>query len=1662
MKKFIGIVLCISMVLSCLTSVFAAQTEIGSKTWLQTFTGYESGVPDEMELGNITEGLSLAVGESGLFGKAADDTAFALKIDHDESVTVTNEQTYPYFQWTRTRTTAGIENFSENDIFCWGYEFALDSYYGTKDIRLDVQNQDNQRKSFALVSMANNSSGKTMVNGQTLTSYIPLNTWVSFDFVLHTGTNLLDVYYNGNKVIENMDLTDKIGTSTSRVNFYRMFMRPQKVDGKYAKTTNYIDNFYAKVVTEEPVITPVTLTSQSSDIMISQQAKSISANAELSVSEFKNLLTAPEGCEIIVEDESKNEQTGIISAGYVRIKTADNKYAYYTLTTYTPSVLVYNGFDSLLGKTFENNQTIDGITVYSSEGDSASGVLEDGETVIKIKTAPNGKTSARKLNMQRTDVGEDCFAIAFDFKTDRCDSNAGMTIRYENASGGQQNYNDVISFKNDGSIQFSYNNVGRYEANTWYHITIFASQVTKKAALYINGEFVTEINWNILSSFNRIIEAMLHSYGPESSEKNTYYDNLCIMPITGMNSVDTSVMNINTSVSEKNITDKNVISGYGKMTVGDFKNMLTVPSGASVIAYMGKSECDDDTVLKDGMFIKVKALDNRHKAVYYFKEAMKMKSSVLVNDKAVNQLYSGAAKGRFEGYVQTPTDIYMVISEYKNGALVQTKELSKTVSKAFSEDVLLDSEVFEAPGVEIRFNVYDNKTDLNKLIDEKIVAYSDNLELSSEIMGAYGGKDAIYSITMDDGYTQSLTKYYKPWFDKYNLVGSSLSICTWMTPEFLAVAKPMVKKGQLGVMSHSYTHPGTAAAIEANLTKEIAGSQKFLQKTFPGEDVLSYGPGGGVTSNNILAKVKETYYASRTGTRGYNDFNISGDAWYDVNVQGVLGSSDNNWKSSENKYDGVSAATMNGWLDYAVENNKWLVEMWHSVCWPTAEGSTTYESDGGYRPIPADIGEEHLKYASALQSNGKIWVAKFDDAVKYLREKNSSALVDTATKTSRKITLTNDLDKTIFNHPLTIKSQMPSDWKYAKITQGDIVTYKEVLSDENGSYIIYDALANFDEIVIEKADELKESKDIEKLSISIPENLEQNILEGESFEAVNFNVTSDISNIDKNDIVWYVDASPAARGESFSYTPGGDGEKIICARYAGKYSVNLRVNSSVTVPSKSVVISNLKFRGNSVTLAENEQEFDANGTLKFMWGDMSNEKMSFQHGWFAAIKNIPEALTDAKFMTTGADFDGTGTTNYLEFDVDRSVVVVGMFEGDATKTALASDGWTICSSSLNSELYNKYHYMRGDKTSYFTYMFYKEFKKGSVSIPYSGVNAWAKGGGFAIVEKAETTSVTLATTGSAVIANGENLGPTATKDYAPGQTLSLSAQGDGAFMYWKDADSGLIVSYNKDYEFTVGSKRSLIAIFADSEKAYVTFRNINGFVLAEGAADNITVPQNPYVYGYEFAGWYTGDNIKTSLKAGDSVNVSENTLYFAGFAKKDTTYTIKVDTDEKTYLYNDKVTVNAESEKDGKAFSYWERDGKAASYNTNYSFYVTANSTLVAVYGENVNNKNVLVMANPVMADQTRIAFFAERNIDDSLTVIENGILLGKNENLSIDSANVIKAVAKNNTKNGQLTIRKKDVSSGDVWYGRAYAICADSKGNTQIIYSNEVSMTVE
>lgn len=326
--------------------------------------------------------------------------------------------------------------------------------------------------------------------------------------------------------------------------------------------------------------------------------------------------------------------------------------------------------------------------------------------------------------------------------------------------------------------------------------------------------------------------------------------------------------------------------------------------------------------------------------------------------------------------------------------------------------------------------------------------------------------------------------------------------------------------------------------------------------------------------------------------------------------------------------------------------------------------------------------------------------------------------------------------------------------------------------------------------------------------------------------------------------------------------------------------------------------------------------------------------------------------------------------------------------------------------------------------------------------------------------EAAKVKLTFVTTGESISADSQNLSNNSTKEYEVGKTINLSAVGNGEFLYWKDAQSGAIVSYKKDFSFTPGSERTLAAIFATDGEVYVTFKNANGVIVANGVVSEMKVPNNPYVYGYKFDGWYNSGE-KTELKAGEDVNTDKTTLYSAGYIKDTTVYTITIDSVSDTYTYNDKVTVNAQESKDGKSFSYWKRDGKIASYDRTYSFYASANSTLESVYGENISDKNVLVMAQPVMADESRIAFFAERNIDAENTVVETGILIGNSADLSFETSGVIKSVAQSLKNSGQYTVRKKNVSSGETWYARAYVIYSDKAGVVHTIYSNEVSKSI-
>ena len=312
-------------------------------------------------------------------------------------------------------------------------------------------------------------------------------------------------------------------------------------------------------------------------------------------------------------------------------------------------------------------------------------------------------------------------------------------------------------------------------------------------------------------------------------------------------------------------------------------------------------------------------------------------------------------------------------------------------------------------------------------------------------------------------------------------------------------------------------------------------------------------------------------------------------------------------------------------------------------------------------------------------------------------------------------------------------------------------------------------------------------------------------------------------------------------------------------------------------------------------------------------------------------------------------------------------------------------------------------------------------------------------------------------------------------------TLTAMPEAGNKFLYWVDADSNRIVSEEDAYSFYLGAGRNLNAVFgeAGTDTKTVIFKNKNNQVvlhtmLKEGS---VTVPSEPMYMGYQFGGWLK-NNMMTSIKSGDSIAygtlAAGETVYTAGYTKTSNKYTVTVTggtlADGKTegsYTYDTLLTVklDASAVPAGKKFAYWTKEGKTVSYNATYSFYMGAAATAVeAVYvdeGETVTAEPIVAAYAPVILEDGKIAFFAERSLDSALTLVESGILLYDQPGyFDIATNGVIRAAATSKENAGQFTVRKANVSAGDTWRAKAYAIYLDGEGGLKYIFSDAVEET--
>jgi len=151
--------------------------------------------------------------------------------------------------------------------------------------------------------------------------------------------------------------------------------------------------------------------------------------------------------------------------------------------------------------------------------------------------------------------------------------------------------------------------------------------------------------------------------------------------------------------------------------------------------------------------------------------------------------------------------------------------------------------------------------------------------------------------------------------------------------------------------------------------------------------------------------------------------------------------------------DNTAAEEMKQWIDVCLtRDNIWLVPVFRGA---GGIGSEPQEGAGL---------REFFDYLKSKESS--LWIATFQDVVKYMRERKNSYAPVYLDKNKIRVELTHTLEPALYNFPLTLKTYVPDNWDIASAKQGDSVQYLKTNRDENGVYVMYQATPNAEPLLL--------------------------------------------------------------------------------------------------------------------------------------------------------------------------------------------------------------------------------------------------------------------------------------------------------------------------------------------------------------------------------------------------------------------------------------------------------------------------------------------------------------------------------------------------------------------------------------------------------------------
>lgn len=307
-------------------------------------------------------------------------------------------------------------------------------------------------------------------------------------------------------------------------------------------------------------------------------------------------------------------------------------------------------------------------------------------------------------------------------------------------------------------------------------------------------------------------------------------------------------------------------------------------------------------------------------------------------------------------------------------------------------------------------------------------AYSQRIDSLYEVGTWQGFRSGAVTFTFDDG-TNNQNTVALPLFDAFGFKMTFYPVINW-GPNWSVLQAAAANGHEIGSHTVSHTRFGGISADSQNT--ELRNSQIAINSHISAQKCLTVAyPNCVVGDTSVCSR----YYIAARGCSGVivpstpaNFLNISSFVCGNLGVNTVH---DFNAKAED-------AASSNGWVVFLI----------HAI-----------DSESGYSPTSSDTLREVLTYLDAHRD--RFWESTFVNVARYIKERNNVSVHESSFLDSTiTVNVTETLNDSIYNEPVTIRRHLPQDWTWAIAVQNGLPIPDSIIEVDSAKYIMFDAVPN--------------------------------------------------------------------------------------------------------------------------------------------------------------------------------------------------------------------------------------------------------------------------------------------------------------------------------------------------------------------------------------------------------------------------------------------------------------------------------------------------------------------------------------------------------------------------------------------------------------------------